>query len=664
VLKRGTVAHKRRGIRVDDIQHLEKLSVEQLISLITERTGAGVNLSFPGKDKARQIARLVRPRVQRTNKGLSMGDDNQQAQNLLIEGDNLQALASLYRWRGGVDLVLTDPPYNTGNDFRYNDRWDDDPNDPGLGEFVKEDDLARHTKWMKFMYPRLQMMHSMLKPQGVFAICIDHRELFHLGQMLDELFGEKNRLAIINWQKSYSPRSDKAHVSTATEYVLVYAKQQGRARTELLPRAARMDARYRSPDSDPRQWKSGDLSAGKGAKNQPMVYGIQSPFTGDVHYPPEGRCWAPAQREVKRLLEGWDVAYELRDIGDAAERARAAGVAVSEIRPGVKALMVKGNLAEARTRAEKILETGPWPAIYFGMEGQGRPQHKRYLEDVKRGVVPMTYWADDEHEFPEELGSVSWGHKESGHSQTGVDELSAIVGRDHGFKTVKPLRLMQKIIQIWCPPNGLVLDPFAGSGTTGHAVLALNETAGTDRRFILIEQGRPERGDSYARTLTANRLTRVINGKWENGKGISLKGGFTFKSLTRTVDANVVLQMERDEMVDTVIASHHDAGRRRSSSLVRIDESKYRYLVARNNEGHGFYLVWDGPDKNTDLDEDVYERCVIEGQKAGLEPVYHVYARYNLFGTEDVHFYRIPDQILIDFGLDIRTESYMQEDVA
>src|SRR5664280_2707948 len=104
---------------------------------------------------------------------------------------------------GQVDLIQTDPPYNTGNDLRYNDRWETDPNDRGLGDFISADDAARHTKWMRFMYPRLQLMKSMLKPGGVLAICIDHRELFHLGQLLDELFREDNRLAIINWQKTW-----------------------------------------------------------------------------------------------------------------------------------------------------------------------------------------------------------------------------------------------------------------------------------------------------------------------------------------------------------------------------------------------------------------------------------------------------------------------------
>lgn len=634
------------------------LTFEELVEIVAERTQRGINIAFTGKQQARRIGRLVRPRVQRSNAGLSFGTPEQQAKNLLMEGDNLQALASLYRWRGSVDVIITDPPYNTGNDFRYNDRWDDDPNDAGLGTWVSTEDPARHTKWMKFMFPRLQMMHSMLKDSGVIAVCIDHRELFHLGQMMDEIFGEANRLAVLNWQKSYSPRSDKSHVSTATEYILVYARDDERATTMLLPREEDMDARYQARDNDDRVWKSGDLSAGKAAKNQSMVYAIQSPFTGELHYPPEGRCWSLAKTHVKRALEEWGTAYVERDLHDYEARAKAAGVAPEEVQRGVKALLIKDDLQQARPRAERVLAHGPWPIVYFGVAGTGRPQHKRYLENVKKGVVPMTYWADEDHDLPAALGSISWEHAESGHSQTGVDELSAIVGRDHKFRTVKPLRLIEKIIQIWCPPDGIVLDPFAGSGTTGHAVLALNETTGSDRRFILIEQGRPERGDSYAKTLTADRLKRAITGTWANGKGRPLEGGFAFKTLTKQVDANIVLRMERDEMVDTVIASHHDSNRRRGGSLITYEDLSYKYLVGRNSEGHGFYLVWDGPDGNTDLTEEVYEACVAEGKRAKLEPIYHVYARYNLFGTEDVRFYRIPDQILIDFGLDMRTEAY------
>lgn len=646
---------------VDELDDLELLTKDELIEMLMERADAGVKVTFPGKARARRIARRVRPRVQRTVAKYSVGTESEQARNLVIEGDNLQALVTLYRERGQVDLILTDPPYNTGNDFRYNDKWDEDPNDPGIGDLVALDDRARHTKWMKFMYPRLQIMHTMLKPGGVLAICIDHRELFHLGQMLDELFHEKNRLALINWQKSYSPRSDKDHVSTATEYVLVYAKDEERAKTRLLPRSEEMDSRYQTRDSDPRKWKSGDLSAGKAATNQPMVYAIQSPFTGELHYPPENRCWSMAQREIKRVLSQWGVDYVERDLADDSERARIAGVPVRSIKPHVKALMVKGSLRTAKAKAKAVLKTGPWPVVYFGVSGTGRPQHKRYLEDVKAGLVPMTYWADDDHDFPAALGTVSWPHAQSGHSQTGIDELSAVVGRDHAFRTAKPLRLFEKVIQLWCPPNGLVLDPFAGSGTTGHAVLGSNHVTASERRFILIEQGAPERGDSYARSLTANRLRRVVTGDWKDGKGSPLGGGFCYRQLTKQVDSAALLQMEREEMVDTVIASYFDSSRRRGGSLERYPEDGYSYLVANNADEEGFYLVWDGPDQNTDLTEGVYEACVEEGNRAGLKPLYHVYARLNLFSTEGVRFYQIPDRILADFGLDVRTESYDAE---
>ncbi|MBO0596778.1 site-specific DNA-methyltransferase [Nesterenkonia sp. E16_7] len=632
---------------MDDLTELESLPVEQLIEMIREKTGAGVNLSFPGKVLARQIGRRVRPRNQRLVKHLSAGDEHGRSRNMILEGDNLQAIASLYRERGHIDMILTDPPYNTGEDFRYNDKWDKDPNDPDMGEFVGSDDPAKHTKWMKFMYPRLQMMRAMLKPSGVLAICIDNRELFHLGQMLDELFGEENRLAIINWQKTAAPRSDKSGVTTTTEYVLVYARDLARTKTASLDRTDADNRRYSNVDHDSGgMWREGNLTARTWAEKGDFA--IQSPFTGEMHYPAGEGAWRHPKRNIKTWLEQWGSAYHEKTIGDGK----------------VKALVLKdGFQPESAERAKKRLGEPEWPFIWFGRDGQGRPRTKTYLEQIKKGKVPVTYWADEQLDMPEELGSTSWDFEESGRSSDGANELTAIVGKGHGFTTVKPLKLMMKLIQLWVPAHGTVLDPFAGSGTTGHAVLALNAMAETDRRFILIEQGRPESKDSYAKTLTANRLKRVLSGDWANGKGQTVAGGFTFKVLEKRVDAKTLLLMERDEMIDTVIASHSSTGSRRSAVLIPMDRDgePYTYLVAKNASNEGIYLVWSGANSNTDLTEEVYEAINEEANTAGLGDVYHVYSRRNFLVTDDVIWYQIPDRILSDFGLDVRTESFTEE---
>jgi adenine-specific DNA-methyltransferase len=385
-----------------DPASLETFSKEEFLALVEKAFGSnGITISFAGRTNASRIARRVRPRVTRRIKSLSVGSAESQASNLLIEGDNLQAMATLYRERGQVDLILTDPPYNTGNDFRYNDRWEEDPNDPGLGELVRADDGARHTKWMRFMLPRLQMMRSMLKLGGVLAICIDHRELFRLGQMLDELFGEENRLAIINWQKSAAPRPDNEHVSTATEYVLVYAKEKEQAKTGLLPRD---NQRYSNPDNDPKKdWREGNLTARSWVAKD--YYAIQSPFTGEIHYPAGEGAWRHPKRNIKQWLEEWGTEYIEQDIDDG----------------NAKALMVKGGIqgkvpAKASKAAQHKLATGPWPFIWFGRDGQGRPRTKTYLADVKQGRVPITWWADDDYSSPLQLDSTSWPYSESGRS--------------------------------------------------------------------------------------------------------------------------------------------------------------------------------------------------------------------------------------------------------
>lgn len=638
--------------RID--QELSKLSRGDLEQMVRSLTSAGVALSFFGKRSIMEIARRVRPRVTRREPRLNVGDLDAQACNLLVEGENLQAMVTLYKYRGQVDLILTDPPYNTGQNFRYNDRWDNDPNDPDLGTIVAKEDGSRHTKWIKALMPRLQMMKAMLKPSGVIAVCIDDNELFHLGMMMDEVFGENNRLAILNWQKT-TVKNNSKHVSQTTEYVLIYAKDKKLSRTGLFDRSEKANARFGNPDEDPRkEWKQGDLTGTGADSHQTALYAIQSPFDGELHYPGENRCWAFEKRRMRAWLAEWGPQYVERDLKDG--RTKALVIKGAPL-PGEPAFTPdNAALCNARSLAEAKLAEGAWPRLYFGMKGSAKPMAKVYLSEIKAGVVPTTFWVDEAEE-PLELGSVSWSSAETGRSREGLEELDEIVGPGHGFTTVKPLQLMKKIIQIWCPTNGIVLDPYAGSGTAGHAVIALNDETDAQRRFILIEQGAPENGDKYARTLTWRRLHNAITGERPGGRhATALHGGFEYRLLTKTIDAKTVLSMQRDELIDIVLTSHWETQRRSAPNLRRFGSDDYQYLIGTDEVGEGYFLIWDGVGPAGTLSLESYKTVALEAKRAGIPTPYHVYARYETFQSPNVRFWKIPDRILTHLGLDENDE--------
>lgn len=641
----------------------EQLSRAALIKMLLEHDAAladagkdGIIMNYTGRTAPWQIIRQVKPKLSRIIKKASVGSEVEQAANEIWDGENLSTMVTLYKYRGQIDLVLTDPPYNTGEDFRYNDKWDKDPNDPDLGDLVAKDDGSRHSKWLKFMTPRVWMMREMLKPGGVCAICIDHRELYRLGMLMDEVFGEDNRLAIINWQKSYAPRSQK-HVSTATEYILVYAKNSDRAKTRLLGRTEEMNARYKNPDNDPvGEWKSSDASAAE--TRDTGTYAIQSPFTGALYYPRNGRGhWANDTPVMKTWLEGWGSSYVRKDLKD--DCAKAMVLKGAKFNDSGEPVLDDGVVAAARERALAILKAGGWPDLYFGLDGETGPQLKSRLQDVRKGKVPMTYWAHEDYDTPLTLESQSWEHEESGHSQTGINELDAVVGKGHEFRTVKPLRLFKKLIQIWCRPDGIVLDPFAGSGTTGHAVLELNKEAETNRQFILVEQGNTEKGDHYARSLTADRVRRVISGDWVSGKREPIPGGFRFVELRREqVDAAAVNALAREEMIDLLLTSYWNKTEKAKSYLQRLPAGSHRHLFATNPKNEGFFLIWDSPETESILDREAFKRIVGEAKAANLAPRYHVYAALAPYTGPGIEFYQIPDRVLEHIGFNPRADAY------
>jgi adenine-specific DNA-methyltransferase len=385
------------------------------------------------------------------------------ADNLLIEGDNLLALKALLpRYAGQVKCIYIDPPYNTGNEsWVYNDAVNSPEMRAWLGKVVGRDaeDLSRHDKWLCMMYPRLVLLRELLSNDGSLWMSIDDNEVHHARAILDEVFGAQNFIDTVIWQKTFSPNSSAKHLSADHDYIIICARDSQRWQRNLLSRPPETDQRYKNPDKDPRgPWMSSDLSA----RNYYSLgtYQVVSPAGRIISGPPRGRYWTIS-----------------KDSFDTLNR-------------------------EGR--------------IWWGANGDNVPRLKRFLTDVKEGVVPQTIWA----------------HQEVGNTQEAKKEIVSLLSdADRVFITPKPTRLIQRILQIATNPGDLVLDSFAGSGTTGHAVLQLNaaQPDAPPRRFILVEME-----PTIASPITGERLRRAVEGyTWQGQKDVTkrepgLGGGFRY----------------------------------------------------------------------------------------------------------------------------------------
>src|SRR3990170_8750301 len=212
--------------------------------------------------------------------------------NIIIEGDNYHSLSVLnYTHKGGLDVIYIDPPYNTGkkNEWKFNDRYVDD------------EDAYRHSKWLSLMQKRLKLAKNLLKREGVIFISIDDNEFSQLKLLCDDIFGEKNFVASIVWQKVYSPKNQSRMISTDHEFILSYAKNKEDADFNLLPRTEKMDKRYKNPDNDPRgPWQSGDLIANEERKNGHFV--LLGP-KGDKFDAPIGKHWAYRKEDLETMIK-------------------------------------------------------------------------------------------------------------------------------------------------------------------------------------------------------------------------------------------------------------------------------------------------------------------------------------------------------------------------
>ena len=424
--------------------------------------------------------------------------------NMIIHGDNLEALKALLpQYEGRIRLIYIDPPYNTGNEgWVYNDNVNDPRIRKWLGQVVGKEgeDLSRHDKWLCMMYPRLRLLQKLLAEESVIFISIDDTEYASLKQICDEIFGSNCFVSNIAWQRTYSTRNDSKGIVNEVEHVLCYSKQPN-WNPNKLPRTAEMDSKYKNPDNDVALWRTDNAFAPGAATHQGMVYAIQHPFTGELLYPANGSCWRYQQDTMLEIMSGW-TQYELRDIQDCEQRAIVCGVSADAVRADVKAIMLSKPIEEARSDAEKIMKRGQWPRFFFTKGGKGGIARKTYLENVG-GRLPTNFWP----------------FSETGHTDEAKKEMLSIFDGRATFDTPKPVRLIEFILKIASDPETIVLDSFAGSGTTAHAVLNMNRADGGHRKFILVEMG------DYADSITAERVRRVIKGYGEGKSAVSGTGG-------------------------------------------------------------------------------------------------------------------------------------------
>ena len=372
-------------------------------------------------------------------------DEDNGSENMIIHGDNLDALKSLLpRYEGRVKCIYIDPPYNTGNEkWVYNDNVNDPRILKWLGQVVgaEGEDLSRHDKWLCMMYPRLKLLQRLLSDDGVIFISIDDVEVSNLRLICDEIFGPSNFLGDVAWQHSVQSNGYGGKFVSQYNHTLVYSKTSAFILGNL-PRSEEDNRLYRNPDNDPRgPWRAGYCVNGLYRPN--LKYEIHTP-NGNVIQPPD---------------KGWRWSWET-----------------------MKAKMDIGEIIYNSDETNII--------------------HKLYLADLN-GKVPENIWTDGV----------------AGTTRQATAELKQIFGGNAPFDTPKPVALVERIIQISTNSESIILDSFAGSGTTAHAVLNMNKADGGHRRFILVEMM------DYADSITAERVKRVIDGYGSGRQAVEGTGG-------------------------------------------------------------------------------------------------------------------------------------------
>lgn len=406
----------------------EKLQAE----LSNEIIGEGeerYQFTWPDKRAANRLANTPTTMTLRPCREESVDFDH--TQNLYIEGDNLDVLKALREtYLGKVKMIYIDPPYNTGNDFVYNDEYNvgkeveegrnglfDEEGNQTLSQYERNtaSNGRFHTDWLNMIYPRLKVARDLLSDDGVIFISIDDNEQKNLKNVCDEIFGPSNFIAQLIWERAFSPKNDAKFISNSHDYILMYSKNIENFSIGRLPRTEEANARYSNPDNDPRGvWMSSDISVK--TYNAACDYPITTP-SGKIVEPPAGRCWRLSKNAFFERLQD--------------------------------------------------------KRIWFGPNGDNTPRLKRFLSELRyEGMAPTSLLF----------------YKEVGHSQEGAQEVVSLFGDKGVFDGPKPVRLLQRLITLAnLHDDSIVLDFFSGSATTAHALMKVNAEKQTNCKFILVQ---------------------------------------------------------------------------------------------------------------------------------------------------------------------------------
>lgn len=407
-----------------------------------------LELNWIGKHKRPRLE----PRILLEDRELSYGDAD--SENLLIQGDNLLALKALeQKYSGKVKCIFIDPPYNTGSAFSH------------------YDDGLEHSMWLSLMRDRLELLRTLMSEDGSIWITVDDNESHYLKVLCDEIFGRKNFIGNVVWQKRTSP-DNRLRLGNAHDHILVYGLRPDTHKNfnQLDISDARKSA-FKNPDNDPRgPWASTDCTAQAGHATASQFYTLTTPG-GRVIDLPKDLCWRYTQKRMEEEI--------------------AAG------------------------------------KIWFGKDGKGVPRKKTYLSEVE-GQNAWTWWTNTE----------------VGHNQEAKKEIKAILKDITAFDTPKPERLIQRILRIATNPDDLVLDSFAGSGTTGAVAHKMG------RRWIMVELG------EHCNTHIVPRLKKIITGEDQGGISKSVKwqggGGFRYFHLAPSL-------LKKDNWGNWVINKEYNA---------------------------------------------------------------------------------------------------------